>query len=206
MSRFVIIAGGPSLDLKQCRTIAIAKHRDPSLTVIAINDAVYPCFWADFVYACDAQWWDYHGPLHGFRGGKISLIVPDQEGKDRNKSRVEGLELFTASGTDGLDERPGFIRTGKNSGFQATHIAYHMGAKKIVWVGFDFKNFNNHWFGQHPSPVRRSTLGINWVTWITDLGMKLRDRGVEIVNATPGSAITAFPFVDLRTELGVTDV
>jgi hypothetical protein len=206
LSKFVVIAGGPSFDLKQCRTVAIAKQRDQSLNVIAINDAVYPCYWADYAYACDGQWWDFHGPLYAFRGGRIKLKVIDAAGNEINTTKVPGLHTFRANGIERLCRDPTEISTGKNSGFQAVHVAYHLGATRIVLVGFDFRDVMQHWFGEHPKDVRRSAVGREWVRYITNLGAELEREGVAIVNATTGSAITAFPFVDLKEELGVPDV
>src|SRR5690606_9521612 len=68
----VIVAGGPSLDLAQVRAVAMARAGD-RIRVVAVNDAVYPCWFADIAYACDRKWWRYHNGLPGFPGRKLSL-------------------------------------------------------------------------------------------------------------------------------------
>lgn len=203
MSTFVLVAGGPSLTLAQCKLIGIAKQRRSDLSVIAINDSCYPCWFADYVYACDGPWWDYHQGLPGYRGCRIRLRIYDEDGKERNSTTIPGIETFECGGERGLDERPTHITTGRNSGHQALHVAYHLGAQRIVLVGYDFRDFVQHWFGRHPKKIYRNSRGHDWVSLIEMLGGDILAKGREIVNATPGSAITAFPSVDLAEALGV---
>lgn len=203
MSKFVIVAGGPSLTLAQCRIIGVAKQRDPDLNIIAVNDAIYPCWFADYAWACDGQWWDWHGGLPGYRGCKLKLRVRDGTGNEINLTRYGDVQAFECGGDRGLDLRPTHVTSGRNGGHQALHASYHLGARRVVLVAYDYRDVRNHWFGEHPEKIRRNTFANEWVELIERLGREMTASGVEIVNATPGSAITAFPFVDLGKELGV---
>lgn len=52
----VIMASGPSLTLEQVRRVAIAKLKD-RCRVIAVNDAIFIAWWADWLHAYDSRWW-----------------------------------------------------------------------------------------------------------------------------------------------------
>ena len=81
---------------------------------------------------------------------------------------------------------------GKNSGYQAIGLAYHYGATKIVLVGYDMKNPGQHWHGDHPHNWGNA-LGVDdWVSNFYDLAKDLEIMGVDVVNCTIDTAITAF--------------
>ena len=63
-----------------------------------------------------------------------------------------GVVILEGSGESGFDERLGWLRHGKNSGYAATHLAAQLGARTIVLVGFDFRAVDgrSHFFGDHP--------------------------------------------------------
>src|SRR3990167_6401454 len=91
----VLVGSGESLTTERVRRIAIARAKD-FIRVIAVNDAVYVCWFADIAYACDVKWWRYHGSLAGFRGEKYRLAVMRPGGGDRNDPGlpdVKSLEM-----------------------------------------------------------------------------------------------------------------
>lgn len=189
-----IIAGGPSLSLSQIRLLGISRAAD-LIRVIAVNDAVYPCWFADRVHACDQKWWDEHHGVPGFSGTKSSL----------EPTRFPDVLTYRNTGTSGLDDATDAIRSGGNSGYQAMHLAVHFGVRKIVLVGFDMTGDPmNHWFGHHPAPIAISVRTMdNRIREFAELKPLLADRGIDVVNASPGSALTFFRAGDLETELNL---
>lgn len=187
----VIIAGGPSFSLKDTRLIGMARAQN-RIFVVTVNDAVYPCWYADVAYACDRRWWDHHAGLKYFHGLKLSLERTD----------FQDVTTLENTGPEGYDPDPWKIRSGGNGGYQAIQVAAHLGAPKVILVGYDMQG--GHWFGEHPSEIR-STLApqtrANMIRGFAVLGDALAKRGVKIFNATPGSAITAFPRVSLEEVL-----
>lgn len=192
-----IVGGGPSLSLKQVRLIAKAKMcPNSNVRVMAVNDAIYPCWFADWHHACDWSWWVEHiQNVHTFPGIKTTLA------EDVPEPWVTGYLHNT--GSDGFDPDPTCCRTGANSVYQGMHIALHAGVKKIVLVGVDMKNSADgeaHWFGDHRDG-RRANFAGEIIPKFAGLLPAIKERGVEVINASPGSALEIFPHMDLAAAL-----
>lgn len=192
----ILAAGGPSLSLSQVRAIGIARARD-EIRVVAINDAVYPCFFADLLYSCDREWWDAHDGVPGFEGRRVTLHHGRSE-------PYAGADWLTATGPEGFEPDPGGLRTAGMSGYQALNLCTHLGARKVLLVGYDCKGGTaDHWFGKHPDECRREIMRPfeKRAHHFDKIAGPLAERGIDVVNCTPGSAITAFRRGDLMAEL-----
>lgn len=107
---------------------------------------------------------------------------------------------------DILVETPGVIASGSvngggNSGFQALNIAVQFGCKRIVLVGFDMRlDRGVHWHGRHPQGLNNPSdnLLVHWRRAFHKAAGTLADLGIEVLNASPVSTLTAFPIVSLR--------
>lgn len=90
----------------------------------------------------------------------------------------------------------GTIGSGGNSGFQALNLAVQFGCAKIILVGFDMHDQNGiHWHGKHDGNLRnptRQSLG-KWRAAIDRQAGLLEQIGVRVLNASPVSALTAYP-------------
>lgn len=180
---WVCLGTGPSLtadDVDACRGRA---------RVIAVNDAYKLAPWADVLYAADAKWWRWHEGVPGFTGWKYT-IEPQQES-------WPGLGVFKNTGSDGLERDRGGLRTGFNSGYQAINLAVHLGAARIVLLGYDMRG--QHFFGKHPDDTV-PPFAISLPLFQT-LVRPLADLRVTVVNASRDSAITAFPRASLALAL-----
>lgn len=102
---------------------------------------------------------------------------------------------------------PSHIGSGKNSGFQALNIAVQFGARRIVLVGYDMTlDRGAHWHANHKGTSLSNPRPANVARWreMLDRQAKLLKRlGVEVVNASPMSALTAFPKMSLQDALEV---
>lgn len=186
----VIIGGGASLSLAQIRTIAM-KRLAGRCRVIAVNDAVYPAWWADWLHGCDTKWWQWHiQEVQRFGGIKTTCC------DDVPNGWVDGF--LRQTGLEGFDPDPSCIRTGGNSVYQAMHIAVHAGAARIVLLGVDMHG--PHWFGDHPDKITPN-FSVDLAPHFETLKPAMVERGVSVVNASPGSALAAFPLVDLSGAL-----
>lgn len=106
----------------------------------------------------------------------------------------------------GIDPDPTGLRTGKNSGYQAVNLAVHLGASRIVLLGFDMQaaRTGDHFFGQHRYPGAVNTRAETFRDFreaFETAVEPLQRLGVEVVNASPGSALTAFPQASLEEAL-----
>ena len=197
-STVVCIGGGPSLTRRQ---VDFCNGR---ARVIAINDAYRLAPWADVLYAADSKWWRWHEGVPGFQGMKFGLRWMAKE--KRFNDGWEGEKYLDVQGVAGtgdlgleMDRRG--VRTGGNGGYQAINLAVHLGARRIILLGYDMRTVDgkSHWFGEHPDGVPthyRSTR-----VWFQALIRPLEDLEVEVINCTPGSVLMAFPMEVLEDVL-----
>ncbi|WP_269581971.1 hypothetical protein [Roseibium sp. Sym1] len=194
----VVVGGGESLSVAHCRMIGMARATD-KIRVVAINDAIYPCWFADLIYACDRQWWNTHGDLSRFPGNKLRLATPSANGIDTNAPNIE-ISSITKSGTTGFDDRPGYVRTGGNGCYQVMNHLVHCGVRRIILVGIDMKG--QHWFGDHPTGCFKTAPKYERrISEFSELADELRKRDVDVVNCSPGTSLKCFRLGDLASEL-----
>lgn len=110
--------------------------------------------------------------------------------------------MLRHSGRDGISSDPGVLRTGTNSGHMAIGIAALAGATRIVLLGYDAKaaeDRRKHWFGDHPD--KTGPMFGEMVRCMRTAAPALAELGIEVLNATPGSAVDCFPSVSLEAAL-----
>jgi hypothetical protein len=110
---------------------------------------------------------------------------------------------------DILVDAPGLIASGSpsgggNSGFQALNIAVQFGATRIVLVGFDMRlDRGLHWHGRHPqglnNPHEPSIMA--WRRALDAAAPTFAALGITVLNASPVSALTAYPVVPLEDSI-----
>jgi hypothetical protein len=179
-----ILASGPSMSQEVADTVMAAGIR-----AITVNTTFKLAPWADMFYAADVAWWKkYHGEITGL---KVTCEPPP----------FKDILQLKNTGRDGFDPNPAHIRTGNNGGYQAIHIAAHTGCSRILLCGFDMRG--GHWHDKHPEPLRDHGEGIyqRWLPHFKGLGDALEQRGIEVLNCTPNSALKRFPMADLREAL-----
>lgn len=175
----VCVASGASLtqsDVDRCR----GKAR-----VLVVNDNYRLAPWADWIYACDGIWWDYHvDAVHASFAGECWT-------RDARAAGQYGLRWIESAPSAGLSRDPKLIHEGCNSGYQAINLAYHFGARRIVLLGYDMGG--THWFGDHPQQIRRRSDYAACLAAFPALADDLADAGVKVVNCTRKTALDAFP-------------
>jgi hypothetical protein len=97
----------------------------------------------------------------------------------------------------GLTRSPSHITAAGTSGFGALHLAYLKGAKKIVLFGFDYGPGHQGWHhNEGHYGFRQEQDRVKWRGWAENFDNTLTvlaASGVEVINASPGSTISAFP-------------
>lgn len=188
----VCAATGPSLSAEQIEIVRAAGVR-----LIAVNDAYLRAPFADVCYFADVKWHGWHAKrpeFAAFAGQKCSIFI----GVD---PKLPGVHLLKQAEYTGLSTTPTEIVTGSNSGYQAVNIAALSGAKRIVLIGYDAapRNGADHFFGAHPDKSHPPYDVVR--ARFRDLVEPLKKIGVTVLNATPGSQISAFERVDLAASL-----
>lgn len=175
-----IFASGPSMNAalaEQCR----------GLRTIAINNQSFDCVpWADVIYGSDVKWWrHYLSVVSTLPGRKISLEygLP-----------INGVEYLRPS-SKVFDDRPEYLSTGANSGYAALCLAVKLGAVRVLLYGYDMGPRNGR-MRRHDYPANLASAPRfkEWIPRFRTLAPELKARGVDVVNCTPGSAISCFRF------------
>jgi len=188
---FVLIGSGPSLTVEDVEFVR-GKAR-----VIAINNAVELASDAFALYAADRKWIDRFDGVPSFKGLKYSI-------ESHDTTTRHDWHVMRNTGFLGLETEANGLRTGFNSGFQSLNLAYHMGARRCLLLGYDMQvaaDGRDHFFGSHPdgavSPYQQM------IEAFASIVQPLKDAGVSVVNCTPGSALKCFPMARLQDVLAL---
>jgi len=181
------MATGPSLTAEQVEAV-----RRSGVRSIAINDLGLPqrspnAAWADIWYAADWKFWEFYQQ----EALDSACLRVSAKALDVQLGRAH-LHLNTKDGGKG----DAHATSGGHSGFQALQIAMFLGASTILLIGYDCKpkGDKTNYFGRKPRELHKGSHYESWPKCYEKLKVS---EGVEIVNATPGSAIKAFPFRDI---------
>lgn len=196
-----VMASGPSMNVRVAQLV-----RESNCKVIAVNDQGIPknnkpamAPWADILYASDATWWyNSKSAASKFAGRKVTIAT---QGNVTPNTISDDVHIMGHGGVGGFDERLSYLRTGSNSGYAAVHLAIHLGAQRIVLCGFDMHaKDGHHWFGDHHW---RGPLLSQYELFLHHFRNAAKEfsKRADIVNATPGSALKCFPFMDLKEAL-----
>ncbi len=213
----IIIGGGSSLTLEQVEAVDESRDDDRKLKCIAINDAYLWAPWADLLYSSDASWFETHRqgiakPYLKFSAeevrvqfaaftGECCSVQQTNDNSIASRVHVVRNRDWPRRG-DGLSDDPAEIVTGNNSCIAAINIAVLAGAKRILLLGIDGKAINGrtHWHGGHKQPTPDSFWSDQRKSFAA-IEAPLFERGVTVLNCSPGTAIDHFPKVGLAEAL-----
>lgn len=187
-----IVAGGPSL-----RGFDFRKLDD--LPVIAINRAYEVLPKARVLYWTDGKFFRDH--WLALRNHLAPLKVAARDflygyGRYENYSFVRPYEM---TGFTGLERKPGGLRHGNNSGHAALNLAYQLGARRIVLLGYDMyiDPDRDHWHDGYKLPMKERTLRDKMCPYFTQIARELDEEGVEVLNASEFSRLKCWPRLPL---------
>lgn len=192
-STIVCMAPGPSLTREDAARVRGV------WPVIVINDAVQIAPWADVLYSSDQYWFPRHRGVPTFAGRKVA-IYPDPTGRYNPFARYPAIQVLRNTGDEGLELAPDGLRTGKNSGYAAINLAVHLGATRIVLLGYDMAISSTgatHFDNQFRGPRRYADFRPRYQTLVAPL----RAAGVTVINCSRKSALRCFPRVQLQVAL-----
>lgn len=194
----VILGGGPSLTEEDVRYVGERPHLTRT---IAIKEAYLLAPWADVLYAADESWWRYYNGAPTFGGLKYSIedwpvgdahYAPDALVLRRRT--YPDVSLLRNRGNAGLELEPTGLRTGHNSGFQAINLAVHLGATRVLLVGYDCwagSDGRQTWY-----TVKRPHLTSPYPVFLQSFGTivePLKAAGIEVINCSRRTLLRAFP-------------
>lgn len=168
--------------------------------------------WADVLYWCDPQWTDANwqrlrlhvGPYKICRAqlhDRYQSTPPAQHERIRQALVDLGVKHLGRDPTKMLSVDP--TKTGEpvDTGGSAINLAHLFGATTIILLGFDMRT-TGHW---HDRTLKEPEAAhyARFIPPIERMAGRLRDLGVRVVNCTPDSALTCFPFQPLEDVLAM---
>jgi hypothetical protein len=193
-----VIGGGPSLATFNAERIR-GRGR-----VIAVNEVALPgaepwrAPWADIAYWSDRRWHDWNRErLAGFAGG-LRITAMGQR-----KPAAVAVDHWLLRDRKGEFSTDASRLCGACSGGMALNLAALLGASRCVLVAFDMRTVNglSHGHDRHKRPSNTARYAKVFVPAIERMAPHLARAGIEVVNATPGSALKAFPIASLESLL-----
>ena len=201
-----VLASGPSMTYEVARKVSASGIRS-----IAVNNQGIDCtdakgqFWkamspdADILFAADRIWWkNNYEAAENFKGRLVTVagtngdLIPF----------VERTLVLGNSGVNGFDHRKDYIRTGRNSGYAAVHLAAHLGAKRILLCGFDMHdNCGQHWFNDHAFRKGHHSRFEFFIGHFNSVAHEYVMRNIEVINCTKDSALKCFVYMPLEEAL-----
>lgn len=165
--------------------------------VIGVNGAFLLGDWVDMCFFGDKQWYfDNAKALNDYKGILVGcanfLAVPGWQ-----KLGVKYLEKSKKE--YGISTDPEKVCWNLNSGAAAISLAYNLGCKRIILLGFDM-TLNSvgkgHWHdlynGKTNLPFAKHLTGFE------QIALDAKRLGIEIINANPDSKITQFSKMNLE--------
>lgn len=172
------------------------------MQLLVVNDGYRAAPWAQVLYAADDDWWELHWNRIKDAGFAGQMWATKPEVQHRHPE-VRYIKHVVAGG---LSTSTAHLHTGQpaHSGYQAINLAYLLGARDIILLGYDcHARGKRHWFGDHPAPLRRGAAPHEWAkAYETIVGDPIWPKlGLRISNCSPGSKIAAFPKMSLLDRL-----
>lgn len=215
----VLIATGPSLTDEHLALIE-EHHKAGSCRVFTINNVYQRVPWTDVHISCDAPWWRWYGEhskeLRDLQCPKYTWF-PDLAEKF-------GIDYIRGVDKPGLSTDPSVVHINHGSSPMCVNLALHYGIKKLLLIGHDMKyapdyNANKcdpgstprHYFDEYPKPLQHwpsvrvglSKPGVldGLIEAYDRMVPQLKTLEMEVINCTPGSALSSFPMSSLEEEL-----
>lgn len=170
-----VIGGGPSL-------LDLNYEELRGAHVLAVRTSIFDIPWADAAFGLDFN--GSQDKLASVQSRVYLAVREDQlQGTEMPSKNVTLLKRLDGQG---LSDDPGVIYGGGCSDFGALQICIHKRAKQIVLFGFDYE--------------------ARWSAWAEHFRVYvpyLTAHGINVVNASPSSAIGCFQKVALRDGIAI---
>ena len=188
----LILGNGPSLP-KLVTPKLLNKY-----PTIGVNDAGF-LDGVDILFFGDAKWWRIRGhKMKGFCGLMVTYNRhPEGLGGASYPSNILMVGHKSGSGICPINS---LIKFNRSSGAAAINLAYHLGAKQVVLLGFDMRQINGkkNWFDREwESDNTRNMSYEKFLQPFPQIAYDAECLGLDVVNATPNSALTNFPSIEV---------
>jgi hypothetical protein len=184
----VVIGGGPSISSTPLELI----HHLP---VVAANNAFKLGPWVDAMFFGDCRWLEWHRKeMQEYEGIKTTTC-------DRHRDKHK-IKILKRVNNEPLTKSKDSVAWNKSSGAACINLAVHLGAKRIILIGFDMKQIDgrSNYHDEHKTNSNDKVYR-RFKAPFPRLARALKELGIEVINATPGSALNSFPIMTLEEAL-----
>lgn len=160
--------------------------------VIGINNVYQIGTWIDVLFFGDNSWYLVHRKALA-KWPKIKVTCSPRFDAKRQKTEDIKYVAKDHSHRFGISNSQTTVSWNANSGSAAISLAAHFGVKRIILLGFDMKMAGpvSHWHGSH-GPNKRKPPFKRHLKGFPEIAKDAKKLGIEILNASPDSAITEF--------------
>jgi len=170
----IMVGGGPSLkgfDFEPYRHIP----------TIAVNQSYEIVPWAKYHLFADRRWY-----LWNQKGVDASPAIKVTVGKSLFPDHLDFRRMERVKDAGLCEERTQLA--GIDSGCVAVNLAYHLGASRIILLGYDSgfsETGESHYHNLHQVPSNHMYYTDRYGPRLSALCQRLRDKGVPVVRSTP---------------------
>jgi hypothetical protein len=167
--------------------------------VIGVNNMYMLGHWPDVCFFGDCGWYLVHRlALANWPNLKVTCC---NRFANKPKEKSEGIKYLPKNTKHrfGISEDRNTVSWNSNSGAAAISLAAHFGVKRVILLGFDMclgPDGQSHCHKGHgnkkPPPFARHLKGF------PEIASDAARMGIEILNASPVSAIDNFPKVEVK--------
>lgn len=185
------LASGPSLTAEVC---ARGRYR----RTIAINSSATLAPFASVLFFTDSSWYEQRRDLvANWPGLVISMSRTAKRELPDKVKRIQGQGDPQA--LPGFSRGPHVIQQGRSSGHTAVSLAIALGASRVVLLGYDmrFVEGREHCHGEYKGPRDVQIYEREFLPGFAGWNEAAAAVGVEVINATKGSALKEFRFMSL---------
>lgn len=187
-----VIGGGPSLANFNWNSLAGKR-------TIAINKSILSYPSADIMYWTDSRVYSwYKQDIDKFKGPKYTIR--------HHVTYPADVKVLRKSNKFGLEESKDALCHGNNSGYAAINLAYLLGAKRIVLLGYDMHNDGKkgHYHDGYPVPVTGDNIYRDqFIPGFQILADLLKQKKVEVYNASMTSSLKVWPKITFEQALSL---
>lgn len=184
---------GPSLTAEICQRVRGRRS-------MAINSSAVLAPWASVLFFTDSGWYEPRRQLvANWDGLVISMSRTAKREMPDKVKRVQGEGDPQA--LPGFSRGPHVIQQGRSSGHTAVSLAIALGATRVVLLDYDMRIVadREHCHDEYKGSARDSEIyQREFAPGFAGWDEAARAVGVEVINATEGSALKEFRFVSLN--------
>jgi len=189
-----VIGGGPSIKHMNLKLI---KDRP----VLGCNDAFRLGDWVDWLVFADMRWWRWNWEEVAQWKNREQVISLVPQLLDGRAERWPWLKILRRDESRfGISVEPDTLCWNRGCGGTAINAAYLLGALRVVLLGFDMRmvDGDHNWHNYHQKQERDKIYQSSMMPFLKPMGDAMKVTGLQIVNATPGSALNLFPMKPLE--------